>query len=154
MKQILLDNYQTNGQSQVEAFIDSYLELIGSGETHETIGQTCSWVEVNPYYDPNEEYSYQDQYLTTFVIEDVEDWFGYHARSIDLRGKWTNQDVRDVFDGKCAKKYGYKIPYCRVQIGEIQEYRGVQYVGVENLFFACPTFLIKTPDDKVFSIWY
>lgn len=154
MKQIILDDYQKNGASHVEAFIDSYLELRKSGVTHEAIDKEYAWVEQNPYFDPYDEYSCESKYTIVFLIEDVELWFNKRGGKLDQRGKWTNQDVRNVFDGTCAKKWGNCAPHKPVEIGEIQEYNGIQYVQVQSLFFMCETYLIKTPDDKIFSIWY
>lgn len=152
VKQIVLDDYRKNGESEVEAFITSYLELLGSGLTHEEIEKEYSWVEENLNYYPDDNGWTDDEYNTVFVIEDVEAWFC--GRRIDPRGIWTNQDVRNVFDGKCTKKFGNYAPHDIVDIDEIVEYKGVKYVKVYKLFFSCLTYLIKTPDDRVFSIWY
>lgn len=152
MKEIVLNHYQQNGESDVEAFIDSYLELLNSGLTHEEIAKKYVWVEDNEYYNPDSDYEI-DEYDKHFLIEDVEDWFNNHARNIDPRGKWTNQDVLDVFDGKCTKEWGNYVGDYPFKMNEVSEYKGIQYVKVFYLFFACTTYLVKTKN-HVFSIWY
>lgn len=153
MKQIILSEYQKNGASNVEAFIDSYLELRASGLSHEEIENTHKWVYANPYYEEDENGNSCDEpYLTIFVIEDVEKWF--NERCADEKARWTNQDVLDVFEGKCQKKYGNKYPYKPVHIESVNTYKNVQYVQIQDLFFACETYLIKTEDGTVFSIWW
>ena len=63
---------QQSGVSDVEAFIDSYLELLNSGMSHEDVERNCQWVEKNPYFDPENPYNCEE-YNTVFVIEDVEE---------------------------------------------------------------------------------
>lgn len=144
---------QQSGVSDVEAFIDSYLELLNSGMSHEDVERNCQWVEKNPYFDPENPYNCEE-YNTVFVIEDVENWFNEMVKNIAPCCKWTNQDVRDVFDGKCTKKYGNYGMGRPIVIGDIKKYHEVQYVQIQNLFFMCKTYLIKTSEDRVFSIWY
>ena len=120
MKEIVLSEYQSHGESDVEAFIDSYTKLrYQELLTHDEIDQKYIWVKENPYHFPND----------------------------------NDQDVFDVFDSKCNKKWGNCVGIHPIEIGPIKEYHGVQYVEIHWLFYMTPTYLIKV-EDKVFSIWY
>ena len=157
MKEIVLSEYQSHGESDVEAFIDSYTKLrYQELLTHDEIDQKYIWVKENPYHFPNDNDCltyFEGQYINVFVIEDVENWFNTKGRGIDESGKGTNQDVFDVFDSKCNKKWGNCVGIHPIEIGPIKEYHGVQYVEIHWLFYMTPTYLIKV-EDKVFSIWY
>lgn len=141
-----VDLRKVDGNSYVESFIESYLDLIKEHSFKELYDE-YSWGIMTPGWEDDD----PDEEQKIFVIEDVEKWFNTKAGGWE-KEKWTNKDVDDLFyRGIQNHKYGNEDD--PVTHGELQEYKGVKYMRVEKLFFMCETYLIEL-NGKVYSIWY